>query len=147
MSMLRLGFVFVLAVAGGACAGDGGDGGDHCNREGCDALETSARQTGRTGISGFVAEESDVVANGCRTCPFALEHISFARVGETDRLVVPGTEVTAFANGQYSQELEPGTYSVCVREACTEVVVRDGHLTTLNIRLQAQGSTAFAPLG
>jgi hypothetical protein len=56
---------------------------------------------------------------------------------------LPGTSVTAFANGQYSQELEPGTYSVCVRDACTEAVVNAGHLTTLNIHLQAEGPTVF----
>jgi hypothetical protein len=119
--------VVLLALVGSACASQ-----SNCDRSGCDALKTRAVDTGKTGIDGFVAEESDVVANGCQQCSLGSAHIDFW----TDAIVPAGLPTASVdANGRYSLGLDAGSYVACVGSDCVNVTVHANHVTTLNVRV------------
>lgn len=139
MWVLRRGFVVLLLFVGSACA----SGSDHCNREGCDALGNRAVDTGKSGIAGVVAEESDAVTNSCQECPFGSAQVDFwATDGTSDATSNGQPTASVDASGQYSIALEPGSYSACVQSDCVTVTVHANQVTTLNIR-RMFGPTQF----
>jgi len=119
-----------------------------CNRSGCDAAGTPAADNGKSEMAGFIASESDVVANGCQACPFASATLGIwvAPGPVTDvvsaRAIVqasPAT-VTLQAEGSYRQALDPGSYLLCAdpssyNSACVSVAVIAGHVTPVNLKL------------
>ena len=128
--------VVVLALLNAACA----DTNDDCDRAGCEALSQHARDTGEAGVAGVVAEESDVVGNGCQECGFGSAHIDFWATDETvddfselQRTRPPSASIDA--DRQYSLVLEPGAYVACVESYCANVTVHESHVTTLNVHL------------
>lgn len=116
-----------------------------CNRDGCDALQSRASDTGTARIAGIAASESDLVSNGCQECAFASELDVNAWAVEqpvtTDDELRAATSGTPTANaissatGQYELRLAAGAYVVCFQISCFNASVVAGHTTTLNVRL------------
>lgn len=116
-----------------------------CNRDGCDALQSRASETGMARIAGMAASESDVVSNDCQECPFAseLEVSAWAveQAATTDDEVraatsgAPTASATSSKTGQYSLPLTAGAYVVCFQISCFNASVTLGRTTTLNVRL------------
>jgi hypothetical protein len=127
-----------------------------CPREGCDALERRAGDSGGTSrVAGVVASESDVVANGCQECGFASATVSaWTRTGDaTSSAAVreetaspPLASVIAGSDGRYSLALEVGEYWICSGIACFGATVEAGRTTTLNIKLINGVSSGFVAL-
>ena len=124
---------FVLASVGG-CGSD-------CDRDGCDSMNDPAPNTGQSAVSGVIASESDVVANGCQECPFSSMTLEFRPVTasvttrtEAQTIFDTVTPVVVNADGTYAQALEPGAYLACAQLECVNIEVRPGQVTTLHIR-------------
>ena len=114
-----------------------------CNRSGCQALSSPAVDTGRSGIGGVVAIESDVITNGCQECTFGSTTLAVWKTSSpvTDRASAraavdnsPPT-MTILAENRYDLALDPGQYLVCRRPNCVLVEVVSDHLTPVNVRI------------
>jgi hypothetical protein len=132
----------LLLLLGTAC--------NDCDRDGCEAMTGSAGDTGKSGVAGAVASESDVSANGCQQCGFGSSSLDFWKTageatGPAGASVVmkngpPDGHVDA--NAHYSIALEPGTYLVCADSQCANLTVHPNHVTTLNV-LRLLGPARF----
>lgn len=133
----------VLSAAGvlSACA--------ECEREGCDALTRLAPER-ETGVSGVVAELSDVVIDGCAECPLASATLevwtldaAFERGSDVPALVAARPpDVTREIAGSYGQALSPGWHLLCVRPNCVEINTHEGETLTVNVK-RRNGPTGF----
>jgi hypothetical protein len=140
-SMMTAGFASSLVIAMWGCA--------ECDREGCGALMSLAPE-GVTGVSGVVAESSDVVNDGCRECPLGSGTLEVWRPAEPIEAAseVPALlasrppDLTQSIAGHYSAVLERGTYLFCVRPNCVEISVHDGETLTVNVK-RREGPTSF----
>ncbi|HEX2729986.1 MAG TPA: hypothetical protein VHM70_00215 [Polyangiaceae bacterium] len=122
--------------------------GDPCPTEGCEALNARSDEKG-TGIAGVVAQLSDVVANRCQECPFGVAGVNVWSVdaplessSDVSRVVAQPALQQVTANERFKIELDAGNYLVCVINECVNVVVKQGAITTLNVRL-TEGPVAF----
>jgi hypothetical protein len=121
-----------------------------CNRDGCEALELQAPESG-TGIGGVVASESDSVNEGCQECAFqagggvAIWHVEAAvsspaaanavfAAAEPLRVNAPG--------GSFYAALAPGQYLVCAAPNCINVAVTADATSTVNVK-RRNGPTSF----
>ena len=120
-----------------------------CEREGCDALTRLAPQTD-TAVSGVVAQQSDVVSDGCAECPLASAMLEvwtleapFERSSEVPALVAARPpDLTRDIAGSYSQALSPGWHLLCVRPNCIELNTHEEETLTVNIK-RRDGPTGF----
>jgi hypothetical protein len=121
----------------------------NCDRDGCSAYEHARSDYGITrGIGGFVASESDVVANGCQECAFSSAEL---KVWSTDtpisdaaaaQSVVDGSSATFtfVAISKYEKTLDPGHYLLCsLPGKCASVTVTETGVFTINVK------TLFGP--
>jgi hypothetical protein len=132
---------FVSSAAAAACS-------ETCDRTGCDAGEEPAGGVaiGR-GIAGVAFSQSDVVANGCQTCPLGEGSLSiWTAAGPVDshdaavaliQSAEPDVEVEI--DGEYERELAAGDYLVCNLPndsdgECAAVHVADGEVTTVHAK-------------
>jgi hypothetical protein len=144
LSTLLLG---ILAVA--AC--------QPCNRDGCDALQSRAADTGSGRIAGVAASESDAVSNGCQECAFAsgtgVSAWAVEQAVTTDDELraatsgAPTATATCSEAGQYALPLAAGAYLVCFQNSCFNASVLLQHTTTLNVRLINGVSRGFLAEG
>jgi hypothetical protein len=138
--MIRACLLVALSFALAAC--------NPCNRDGCDAVDKPAADSGKSAIAGVVVSESDVVSNGCQDCPFASAPLAVwaAPAPVTDvesaRAIVHAgpAAATLDAEGRYQQALDPGSYLLCAfpstyNAACVSVSVIAGHVTPVNLKL------------
>ena len=122
---------------------------DTCDREGCDALDTVAPGNG-TRVAGVVASISDVVENGCASCPFDTARVELWPVGTAvtstsdARQVVeaapPAISMDVF--GSYSLEVATGDHLLCVRPNCIGIAIVEGETLTVNVK-KRDGPTGF----
>lgn len=148
-SKLGLSALLLLGIFGVAC--------EPCNRDGCDALQSRASDTGVARIAGVAASESDVVNNGCQECAFASElDVDAWAVEQTvtteDELRAatsgtPTANATSSAAGRYELPLAAGAYVVCFQVSCFNASVVAGRTTTLNVRLINGVSRGFLAEG
>lgn len=147
-SVTAVSTLLLLGIVAMAC--------EPCNRDGCDALQWRAGDTGEGRIAGVVASESDVVDNGCQECAFAagLEVRAWAveQAATSDSELTSATSGTPTASalcskaGQYALPLEAGAYVVCFQNSCFNANVT-GRTTTLNVRLINGVSRGFLAEG
>jgi hypothetical protein len=122
----------LLAVVCSACSSG------PCPREGCDAFEKPAVDTGETGVGGVVARESNDTTNGCTECPFGSTRIAlWATDNFMNVLLTAPPTASVQANGRYFLALEPGGYTACVGDNCVDLTVSANHVTSLNVRFGA----------
>jgi len=141
--------VLVVLFAAGA-ASSGALACSTCNRDGCNAINTPAAESGQASIAGIIALESDVINNGCQECAFSSATLSLWPVSEpvTDNpsanSIVKGgpAALTIQANVRYQQAVDPGSYLLCVSSYCVNISVLDGHVTPVNV-LQVYGPVQF----
>ena len=120
-----------------------------CERGGCDALTGLAAQ-GDTGVSGVVAELSDVVKDGCAECPLGSARLEvwtlqapFEQRSEVAALVAARPpDLTRDIAGRYSQALSPGWHLLCVRPNCVEINTHEEETLTVNVK-RREGPTRF----
>jgi hypothetical protein len=120
-----------------------------CDRQGCEALTRLAPERG-AGISGVVAQVSDVVTDGCAECPLGRATVElwtleepFYRLSEVPALVAARrADLIFFAEGAYSQALSTGWYLLCVRPNCIELNPHEDETLTVNIK-RRDGPTSF----
>jgi len=142
MRRLMLGkLVLLSACVLSACA--------ECEREGCDALTRLAPERG-AGVAGVVAQQSDVVSDGCAECPLASATLEvwtleapFERRSEVPALVAARPpDLTRDISGSYDQALSTGWYLLCVRPNCIEINVHEDETLTVNVK-RRDGPTGF----
>ena len=117
---------------------------NNCDRDGCSAYGHARNDYGITrGIGGFVAFESDVIANGCQECGFSSARLM---VWSTDTPVSDATAAQSIvnessatfnfmANSSYEKELDPGYYLVCsLPGKCASVTVSATGVITINVK-------------
>jgi hypothetical protein len=148
-STTGLSALLLLGVFGVAC--------QPCNRDGCDALQSRAPDTGMGRIAGVTASESDAVNNGCQECAFAsgIEVSAWAvvqTITTDDELGTatngaPAASAICSEAGQYALPLAAGAYVVCFQNSCFNASVTLGRTTTLNVRLINGVSRGFVGEG
>ena len=113
-----------------------------CDRAGCDALGSPARDNGASAVAGVVAYQTDVVANGCQECGFSSTMLSFWKTPAlvTDArsamaIVAGAPTATLQADKRYQQPLDAGSYLVCVRAYCAGVDGLPYHVTTVHVKM------------
>jgi len=120
-----------------------------CDRSGCERLGELATP-GDTGVSGVVAAQSDVVADGCQECPMGEATLTLWRVDAAvtnaadaaATLAEREADVTENVSGQYSRALEPGAYLLCVRPRCIGLTITAGETLTVNVK-RLDGPVSF----
>jgi len=137
LTTIGLSAPLLLAAFGVAC--------QPCNRDGCDALQMRAPDSGMGRIAGVAASESDVVANGCQECAFAsgvtVSAWAVEQAVATDSELsaatsgTPAATTTCGGAGQYALPLAAGAYVVCFDASCFNASVTLARTTTLNVRL------------
>ena len=113
-----------------------------CDQTACERYQQPQSASFSTGLAGYVAEPSDLVSNGCRSC---YEGNQTVYGWKTDTLVSSLTEVnsllenkkptfTIAARGYYSKELTPGNYMICpLHQQCVTIELKATQVVTLNI--------------
>lgn len=115
-----------------------------CNRDGCTAFSHARSDYHITrGIGGSVADESDVVSEGCQECRFSSAELKvWSTVTPVSdavaaRSVVAGSSAkfTIVAISNYEKELDPGYYLVCsLQNKCASVTVTENGVFTINVK-------------
>lgn len=122
---------------------------DDCDRAGCDAITRMAAEGG-SAVAGTVAQQSDVISDGCEERPLAAARLEiwtleepFERRSEPAALVAarPPDRVIE-AMGTYRQSLPTGWYLFGVRPNGVELNVHEEATLTVNV-LRRDGPTSF----